>query len=290
MQPEEMSAREQLALVWKSKVLIGIVTFMFGAVAVAIAFMLPKQYEASILLSPVSNNMSSGGLGGSLSSMASQFGGLAATAGLSVTGDSAKSESLAVAQSEYLTENFIRQNNLLPVLYAKLWDPVRKVWTTQDPQKIPTLWKANKKFDQSVRKIVPNAKTGIVSMTITWRDPQQAAAWANAMVQMTNEYLRDKAIHEADRNIAYLNEEAAKSNVVEVRQAIYSLMKTEINRAMIARGSKEYAFRVIDPATAPELASSPRKALWGLGGLVAGFMLALFYVLSRASLQRDQVD
>jgi uncharacterized protein involved in exopolysaccharide biosynthesis len=106
------------------------------------------------------------------------------------------------------------------------------------------------------------------------------------MVQMTNEYLRDKAIHEADRNIAYLNDEAAKSNVVEVRQAIYQLMKTEINRAMIARGSKEYAFRVIDPATAPELASSPRKAFWGLGGLVAGFMVALFYVLSRASLQR----
>jgi uncharacterized protein involved in exopolysaccharide biosynthesis len=286
MQPEEMSAREQLALVWKSKVLIGIVTFVFGAAAVAVAFILPKQYEASVVLSPVSNNMSSGGLGGNLGSMASQFGGLAALAGISVTGDSAKSESLAVLQSEYLTESFIQQNNLLPVLYAKLWDPVRKVWTTQDPLKTPTLWKANKKFDETVRKIIPNAKTGIVSMTITWRNPKQAADWANGMVQMTNEYLRDKAIHEADRNIAYLNEEAAKSNVVEVRQAIYQLMKTEINRAMIARGSKEYAFRVIDPATPPELASSPRKALWVLGGLVAGFMLALFYVLTRASLRQ----
>src|SRR3569833_35561 len=286
MQPEEMSAREQIALVWKSRVLIGIVTFVCGAVAVAIAFMLPKQYEASIVLSPVSNNMSSGGLGGSLSSMASQFGGLAALAGISVTGDSAKSESLAVLQSEYLTENFIQQNNLLPVLYAKMWDPARKGWITQDPEKVPTLWKANKKFDQSVRKIVPNAKSGIVSMTITWRGPKLAAAWANGMVQMTNEYLRGKAIREAGRNIAYLNAEAAKSNVVEVRQAIYSLMKTEINRAMIARGSKEYAFRVIDPATAPELASSPRKTFWAIGGLVAGFMVALFYVLTRARLTR----
>jgi uncharacterized protein involved in exopolysaccharide biosynthesis len=285
MEHEELNVREQLALLWKSRWLIAAVTFVFAAAALTVGFILPKEYEATVVLAPVTNSVG-GGLGASLSSMASQFGGLAALAGISVTGDSGKSESLAVLQSENLTETYIEENGLLPVLYDKLWDPVRKSWKTRDPDKLPTLWKANRKFDKSVRKIVPNAKTGIVAVTITWGDPKLAADWANGMVRMTNNYLRDKAIREADRNISYLNEEATKSNVVEVRQAIYSLMKTEINRAMIARGSSEYAFRIIDPATPPELASSPRKMLWLLGGMIAGFMLSLFIVLGRASLQR----
>jgi uncharacterized protein involved in exopolysaccharide biosynthesis len=142
-------------------------------------------------------------------------------------------------------------------------------------------------FDKGIRKVITSPKSGLVTMTITWNDPKLAATWANGLARMTNDNLRDKAIRESERNIEYLNAEAAKSNVVEVKQAIYSILKTEINRTMIARGSEEYAFKVIDPATPPELASSPVKVMWLLSGLVTGFMLSVFYVFARAGLKRS---
>lgn len=284
-QQEETDVRDHLALLWRAKWLIAAVTLVCAVLAVGAAFLQTKEYDATIELAPVSNG-SGGQLGGALSSAASQVGGLAALAGISVGGDSGKAEAVAVLESERLTEAFIQRNDLLKVLYHKVWDPQRNTWKIQDSKKTPTLWKANRMFDKSIRKVITNPKSGLVTMTITWEDPELAATWANALTRMANDDLRDKAIRQSERNIEYLNAEAAKSNVVEVKQAIFSILKTEINRAMIARGSDEYAFKVIDPATPPELASSPNKMLWLLGSLVTGFMLSVLYVFARAGLKR----
>jgi uncharacterized protein involved in exopolysaccharide biosynthesis len=283
---DEADAREQLTLLWRAKWLIAAVTLAFGVLTTGAAFLMPKQYEATIMLSPLS--MKGGGQMGSLGGMASELGGIAALAGVSLGGDTGKAEAVAVLQSESLTEAYIRQNGLLTVLYRNDWDATRNVWKNTNPKKMPTVWKASRKFDKSIRRVLTMPKTGLVTMTITWEDPKLAAAWANGLVRMTNDELRDKAIRESERNIDYLNAEAAKSNVVEVRQAIYSIMKTEINRAMIARGSDEYAFKIVDPATPPELASSPIKALWLLGGLAGGFMLSVAVVFARASWKRPR--
>ena len=225
---------------------------------------------------------------GSLGGVASELGGIAALAGVSLGADTGKAEAVAVLQSESLTEGYIRQNGLLQILYRDDWDAARNAWKKLDPKKMPTVWKASRKFDKGIRKVVTAPKTGLVTLTITWTDPNLAAAWANGLVKMTNDELRDKAIRESERNIAYLNAEAAKSNVVEVRQAIYSIMKSEINRAMIARGSDEYAFKIVDPAVPPELASWPNKILWLLAGLALGFMLSVAVVFARASWKRSR--
>jgi uncharacterized protein involved in exopolysaccharide biosynthesis len=118
-------------------------------------------------------------------------------------------------------------------------------------------------------------------MTITWRDPQVAAKWANDLVRLTNEYQRDRALRESERNVAYLNSEAAKTNIVGVERAIYSLLENEIKKMMLARGNEEYALKVIDPAVAPEKQSSPRPLLWTFGGAVGGFLVAAVFVLFR---------
>jgi uncharacterized protein involved in exopolysaccharide biosynthesis len=117
---------------------------------------------------------------------------------------------------------------------------------------------------------VENNKTGLVSLSIKWKDPGLAAQWTNGLVKMTNDVLREKAISEAERNIAYLNDEVKKTTVVPVQQAVYSLMETEIKKQMLARGSPNYALKVIDPAITPEIRSSPTTLLWLAGGFVLG--------------------
>ena len=272
-------------LVW-----IGSITLVFGLVAGIVAYFSPKWYEATVVLSPVSTSATSSfsgtgggsGLGGGLGGL----GGLAAIAGLNIGGDSKKSESVATLVSEAVTERYLQDNNLLPVIYAKKWDATRQTWKKID-KNTPTLWKTYQYFKKSLRSVETDTKTGIISLKIRWKDPALAATWANGLADLTNKVLREKAIRDSQRNIEYLTEEAAKTTIVEARQVIYSIMQGEINKSMLARGADEYAFKIIDPARTPERKTSPITTLWGVVGLLAGFFLSSFAVLAHASWTRS---
>jgi uncharacterized protein involved in exopolysaccharide biosynthesis len=283
----EFSPQELFEILWRGKWPILSVTIVCTLAAAVAARVLPKKYDASILVAPVSSP-SGGAQFGGISSFASQLGGLASLAGLSAGGDSKKSESIAVLQSEALTEKYIQTNNLLPELYQSKWDPKKMQWTEKDPKKIPTLWMANQFFKKNVRAITTDAKTGLVTLTISWTSPATAAKWANGLVKMTNDSLRDKALIESERNIAYLNAEAAKTTLVQAQQAIFAILQTEIDKAMLARGSEEYAFKILDPATAPEKPSSPRLLTWLFVGMFGSLFLIVSGVLIRASWKSAQ--
>jgi uncharacterized protein involved in exopolysaccharide biosynthesis len=268
-------------LVW-----IGSITLAFGLIAGINAYFSPKWYEAAVVLSPVATSAASGLAGAGSGSGLGALGGLAAMAGLNIGNDSKKSESVATLVSEALTERYIEENNLLPIIYEKKWDAARHTWKKID-KNTPTLWKTYQYFKKSLRAVETDTKTGIISLKITWKDPALAATWANGLANLTNKVLREKAIRESERNIAYLSDEAAKTNIVEARQAIYSIMQGEINRAMLARGADEYAFKIIDPARTPERKTSPITTLWGVVGMFVGFFLSAFAVIAHASWTRS---
>lgn len=255
-------------LKWRITAFVILCTLAVGA----ITWMIPRKYTASVTMAAALNEGSESRLGG-LASLASNFGGLASLAGLSMPGEAQKWQSVAVLQSEQLTQKFIAQNNLLPVLFAGKWDARLGRWKTNDPDKIPTLWKANRYF-KSIRKVEVDNRTGLVTLTVTWKNPVQAATWANDIAKMTNDYLRQKAIDKSERSIAYLTQEAAKTTVVEARQAIFTVLTTEINKAMLARGTDEYAFQILDPAYPPEKPSSLPFYAWMIITLFATSILS----------------
>jgi uncharacterized protein involved in exopolysaccharide biosynthesis len=277
---DEISFRDLLKEIWASKLLLCGLVAVCTLAGGALSFATEEEYEASVGLLPVTDDNT--GRGGGLSALASQYGGLASLAGISLLGGASgkKDEAIAVLQSELLTERYIQDNNLLPVLYAKKWDAGAQKWRVADPQKIPTLWKANREF-RKIRSIVDDKKSSMVVMKITWKDPKQAAQWANDLVRITNSYLRDKAIQEAERNISYLNEQALKTTVVEAQKSIFSLLETEINKEMLARGREEYALKVVDPAFVPEKPSSAGPVLLALLGFGLGCTAAVLVAFAR---------
>jgi uncharacterized protein involved in exopolysaccharide biosynthesis len=282
---DEITFRDLVKDMWAAKVVLcGVVAGCMLA-GIVLGLLVHRQYEATTVLSPVIDDAAGRGGSGGLGALASQFGGIASLAGINLLGGNSgkRDEAIAVLQSELLTERYIRDNNLLPVLYAKLWDKVAQKWRTTDPKKTPTLWKANRDF-KKIRAIVDDKKTGMVIVTMTWTDPKLAAKWANDLVSITNSYLRDKAIREAERNISYLNEQASKTNVIEVQKSIYSLLESEINKEMLARGREEYALKVVDPAFVPEKPSSPGPLLLGLLGFGLGCTAAVLWVFGRRAL------
>jgi uncharacterized protein involved in exopolysaccharide biosynthesis len=276
---DEISLRDLFTEFRNSKVILCVLIAVFTVGGGILGLLSEKEYQASALLSPTIED-NTGRMGG-LSALASQYSGLASLAGISLPGSKGKDEAIAVLQSELLTESYIRDKNLLPILYAKLWDPRTGKWLTSDPKKIPTLWKANRLFTKQIRGVSEDKKGSLVVLTIKWKDPKQAALWANDLVKLTNSYLRNKAIQEAQRNIVYLNEQAAKTNVIEAQKAVYSLLETEINKEMVARGREEYALKVIDPAFVPERPSSAGTVMLGLLGFGLGCTVAVLVAFGR---------
>jgi uncharacterized protein involved in exopolysaccharide biosynthesis len=279
---DEISVSEFMGYLLRARWLILTVTIVFTVACATASFLLTKKHEASTVLSPVSSSTNGGGLSGGLSSLASQFGDIASMAGISTSTDTKKAESLATLQSEALTTQYIQRENLLPVLFNDKWDAQKNRWKVSDPEKMPTLWKGNQFFKKTVRSITNDTKSGLVTLTITWKDPRLAAKWANDLVKLTNDDLRNKAIRQSESDIAFLNDQAAKTPEVGVKQGIYTLLQNEIKQAMLARATEEFALKVIDPAVAPEKAVFPDKIAWTLSGFVGGLLLSVLFVLVRS--------
>lgn len=256
---------------------IALTMAVFALVAVVAAATLPKKFEAKTILSPVMESPGGGKLGG-LSSALGSLGGLASLTGLSGQAGSMRADTLATLKSEVLTERYIRQNKLVEVLLGA------DGWFGDNKKRTP--WAAYVYFDKNVRRITEDTHSGLVTLSIRWKDSGQASKWANELVQLTNQYLRDKAVAESERNIAYLDEQLVKTNVVELRTSIYSLMESEIKNEMLARGSDEYALKVLDPAIPPEKAAFPQPVVLVSAALIIGLFSSCMFLLVRNRLRQ----
>jgi len=263
---EPINWREYWQVLIEHKKLIGIITAASTLLATATAFLLTPIYRAEVLLAPVSEERA-----GSLSSLAGQFGDLAALAGVNLGTNKDKSaESIAALKSRSLSVAFIEKENLKLILFPRKWNAENKKWKDQD--EIPTDWEAFEIFDEDIRTISVEKKTGLVTLTIEWKDPALAAKWANGLVRQVNARLRNEAIEEAEKSIAYLEKQLASTSSVEIQQAIFRLVEAQAKKKMVANAREEYAFSVIDPAVTPEERSKPKRGL-----LVAiGFLVGLF--------------
>jgi uncharacterized protein involved in exopolysaccharide biosynthesis len=255
------------ALLWKHWLAIFIVTFLATAAAVAIALLIPPVYRAEVIVAPSQER--SGGLGG-LAGLAGQFGGLASLAGINLPRTDSD-ESLAILKSRGLATTFIEQNELLPVLFPKIWDAKLARWNTADPESVPTLWSGSKLFQKKVMRVRSDQKTGLVTLSIDWGDPQTAATWANALIRHCNGLIRERALGSAERNIAYLEGQLEKTSLAQVKQAISQLLEVEIKNVMMTKGTEEYAFKVIDAAVPPEERFSPSRKMV----VILGFLIGL---------------
>jgi hypothetical protein len=249
-----------------------------------LASVLPHRFEAELVALPRGSDRSA------LLSSLGQLGGLAAIAGLGSGESGQRAEAIQMLQSQVLARDFIRDNNLLPVLYRADWDEARHAWKGRER----TLNDAVELFDHKVRSVVEDRRTGLVTVRVTWREPVQAANWANELVRRANDILRVRAVTRAQGAIDYLKREARAAETIEVQQALYRLMEDQYKTLLLANVSNDYAFSVIDPAVAPDLRHYvfPRRSLFTFAGLFFGMVLALlvgFFDAARRSARSPSV-
>jgi len=253
--------------------------FLFAGAGLGLSFLLQPRYGAQVLLEyagdPTKQEHARSGAG--------SLGGLAAIAGISLgSNGNSKDAALATLRSWDLARNFINSNNLAPLLNEKDWDESKKQW--HDPANPPNEWRTIKRFRRDVLYVSDDAKTGLISLSVEWKDPVVAADWATKLVSMINTRLRETAIEETTRSIDHLKSELSRTQNAELERAIAGLLQAQIEALMFANIRDEFAFRTIDPALAPpanEYVFPNHLIFLLLGGLIGGLAGVTFKVLRR---------
>ena len=246
--------------------------------AVAVAFLMTPIYQSEVLLAPVRDDQGQQGL----AAMAGQLGGLLPLAGLSgQSGNETKDQALAILRSRSFTERFIEENELLPVLFAERWDAEAERWAVESGVKAPTLFDGYRLFDEQIRTIREDSTTGLVTVTVEWKDRLLARDWARDLVDRLNNSMRDQAIKESQLKIEHLEEQVQSTSVLNLQEVMYSLMEQEISTIMAANVKEQFVFKILDPAAVsdPDKFVRPKRLLIILGGLMIGFVLGLMAAL-----------
>jgi uncharacterized protein involved in exopolysaccharide biosynthesis len=260
-----------LRVLWRYRYLIGSASILFAIFAAYLALTAKEIFRAEVTVTEVHENGLSeeGGLSG-------QLGGLASLAGVALGPGGEDATAQGVLASRHLIEEFIGRQNLVPVL-------------TKNMGNRSTPWFAAKRFQENVVTIHDDPLKGLTTITMDWTDAATAAKWANDFVALANELLRAHALEEASRNVAYLNKQIDQTKAVEIQRTLYSLIESETKKLMLANGRIEYAFRIVDPAVAPEVRHSPKRTLMVLSGFALGFVLSSIFALARDAFRRRKL-
>jgi uncharacterized protein involved in exopolysaccharide biosynthesis len=249
----DLGLSDVMRFYWRHRLVVVIVALAFAILAGIWVFRAKPTFRAETVVTMAREDAMERN-----SMLGSELGGIASLAGFELSrGTGQEMEASAILESHYLAEEFIRRNDLLPALLAHSSKP-------------PTLWLGVKTFKEGVLSIRKDQRKGITTLGIEWTDAAVAARWANDYVSLANELIRSRTIGESTRNIAYLNEQLAKTTDVELRRAIYNLIEGQTKTLMLANGRAQYAFEVVDPAVAPELKVGPHRLMTMLIAFILG--------------------
>ena len=294
-QDDEIDLKELFIALWKGKWIIILVTVIFAVGGVLYALSQPNTYKSEAVLASANDSKSGG-----LAAMASQFGGLASLAGISLGGGGTDSKAMALAtlQSRQFLNAFIHKYDLLVPLMAgekwsestdtllldpEIYDVQSKTWIREvEPGKTPepTDWEAYKEFKKIIA-VSESKDNGLVTLSITHLSPTIAKQWVDWLVIDLNAWVKKQSLDDARRNISYLEEQIERTSISDMQSVFYQLIEEQTKNLMLAQVQDEFAFKIIDPAVVPEEKAGPKRALICVLAVLLGGMLGMGIVLIR---------
>jgi uncharacterized protein involved in exopolysaccharide biosynthesis len=242
---------------------LSIMTLCIGT-ALAVALLSERVYRSEVAVALETTE------GSGLPQALGQFQGVAQAVGLNFGGQGNRGPLLAILDSRLLARRVIQQHQLVPLLLKP--DGNGKYGEM-------ALERATEKFAGSVMSVDLDRATGVVTVGIEWTDPVTAANWAHQVIVEANKMTRERVIKDSERALEYLNSEASTVDSLDLKQAIYSLIETQMNRRMLANIRAEYAFVTIDPAVVPLRSIRPARRLLVGAGILAGLILSAVAVV-----------
>ena len=244
--------------------------FHFVFFGLTYSLLAPEWFKAEVVMTQSGKK--------SLGSGISQLSGLVGLAGIDVA-DSDQKRPLAVLRSKAFARDFIEERDLAEEILESRVGPNGEI-DVRDAVKF---------FDEKVRKVTEDKRSGLITLSVTWKDPKVAAEWANMLVARLNNRLQNEALAESQKNVTFLQREISGTSVIALQQSLGKVLEGEMQKLMMARGNDQFAFRIIDPAEPPKVRESPKRRQIVLISAFVGFFLSALTVLIRKSSSRGSI-
>ena len=266
------------------------VTFFFTTLAVFYALSKPNIYTASSILTA---SESSGG--GMLQQLSSQYGGLAALAGINIgSGDSGDLvQALELVKSWPFLDSFVKRHSLKADIVAvkgwdaasneliydkKLYNSQQRKWTTENGSSLePGSWDTFQALSENVG-VSLDKKTNLVVVGVSHYSPEFSKHLLTLLIGDLNKHFQQRDIKLAKENIAYLEKKISETSVSEMQSMFYAMIESQMQTLMLAEVNSEYLLRTVVPAVTPERKSSPARLMICISGILLGGFLSVLYV------------
>jgi LPS O-antigen subunit length determinant protein (WzzB/FepE family) len=285
-----ININELFRIAWKKKVTIFVITMLFAVFSVMYALSLSNIYTSSTILAPTHKD-------DSLSSRMASYSSLASIAGVPLNTEINKSqEAIEIIKSlDFFTNHFLPFVKPQDLLAAKSWsyndkkitydekifDEANNAWVMEfpDPKKKSP---SSQDFYSEYRKILSineDKKTTFVNISIKHISPQIAYDWLNIIITNINSSMQEQEKSTASNAIKFLNNAAQETSIKELKEAITSLLESQLQKLMLASAETSYVFKKIDSPYVPEKKTSPNRAIicisitfiGGIIGILVGF-------------------
>ncbi len=290
--PVDLNLKEFFAILWDRKSLIASISLIFAVFSIIYSLFLPNIYQSESLLAPATSN-------DNLSSQLSSYSSLAGLAGINIpAGEVSKStEAIQRIRSFEFFSNFFIPNIKLENLMAvdkwipeeniikydnKKFDSISNKWIRKVDYPLKTI-PSNQEAFKMYRKILQvseDKNTSFVTISIKHESPNVAKIWVDIIIQNINESMRDEDKKIAQNSINYLNNSAKSANYQSLKEAISSLLESQLQTLMLTSSNDDYIFKIIDSPVVPELKSEPSRAviciLGTFLGIIFGVLASLF--------------
>lgn len=122
-----------------------------------------------------------------------------------------------ILQSQTLTEKIIQRFDLMPVIFWKQWDPVKKTYNTAQP---PHIQSAALIFQKKIAKIKYEKKSSLINIVIKLADPVLAFRVANGMIVELQDFINNHSLTVEKRNRVFIEKQ-----LMENRKKYFELGK-----------------------------------------------------------------
>lgn len=178
-------AIERMRLLWNARRFLTAALVLGGLVSMGLAFLVPPRFEATAQLMPP-ESQSTTGLA-ALSALAGSTGALGGLAGEMLAGKNSGALFVGILASRTVEDRLIEQFDLRRLYHAGEMEDARAALAAHS-------------------RVVEDHKSGIISITVTDRDPRLAAAIAQAYVEQLNRLVEQVSTSSARRERIFLEE------------------------------------------------------------------------------------
>ncbi len=238
---------------WK----IALLSLAVGVATLFMMFRLPNMYQATAIITPVTDEKKQIPTLGALASF-----------GIDVGGPSRVEDLDTLFKSNDLTVRVFQKYNLWPIVMADRYDSktgkLKTSWTDRmfgsaSEPKEPTYWDAVR-VAKNALKISANKKSGTLSVSFTTTAPENSPKIVGYFLEEAKNRLQEEALDRSMKNKKFIETQLGKTIDILTRDRLYSLFGQEVEREMLARNREQFGFKVIDFPQPPDRKTSPQRA------------------------------